>query len=89
MAVAGVKMSFVGLKMSGNPTSPMFLFLPFPGGGEAAGVAGLLSLGVDVPHSLSTRTVCSHGGDLLGGSLSVSDQITAVRALGCLCSVSK
>lgn len=51
--------------MSGNPTSPMFLFLPFPGGGEAAGAAGR-SLGVDVPHSLSTRTVCSHSGDLLG-----------------------
>lgn len=61
-----MKMSFVGLKMSGNPTSPMFLFLPFPGGGEAAGAAGSLTLGVDVPHSLSTRTVLSRRGSVGG-----------------------
>ena len=54
-----MKMSFVTLKMNGNPISPMFLFLPFPGGGEGAGAAGSLVLGVDVRHSLSTRTVLS------------------------------
>lgn len=59
-----MKMSFVTLKMSGNPTSPMFLFLPFPEGGEGAGASGSLVLGVDMCHFLSIRTVCCHGGYL-------------------------
>ena len=86
MGVARVKMSFVTLKMSGNPTSPMFLFLPFPGRGEGAGAAGSLALGVDVrhprPQELSAVTAVS-----VEGSPCVRDEITAVRALDCLCSV--
>lgn len=59
-----MKMSSVTLKMSGNPTSPVFLFPPFPGGGEGAGAPGALVLGVDMCHFLSTRPVCCHGGCL-------------------------
>lgn len=82
-----MKMSFVTLKMSGNPTSPMFLFLPFPEGGEGAGASGSLVLGVDVSLPVYKNCLLSRRVSV-AGSMYVSDQIIAVRALNCLYSVS-